>query len=65
MLEAPIEMLKKLQADAALKDYSRKIEYLIRSKAHQRSAEVEEILSLVSEPLSTSIKHLVCLKMQT
>jgi oligoendopeptidase F len=51
LLESPIEKLKSLQNDPILKDYSRKLENLIRSKPHQRSAEVEEILSLASEPM--------------
>lgn len=51
LLEAPIEKLNAFQSDALLKDYSRKLENLIRSKPHQRSAEVEEILSLASEPM--------------
>jgi len=48
--------LNKWQIDASLEDHSRRIEFLIRSKKHQRSAEVEEILSLASEPLSTPYK---------
>lgn len=51
LLEAPVEKLKQFQNDSLLKDYSRKIENLIRSKPHQRSAEVEEILSLASDPM--------------
>lgn len=51
VLEAPIEKLKELQNDPLVKDFSRKLENLIRSKPHQRSAEVEEILSLASEPM--------------
>jgi len=51
LLETSVEKLKLLQNDPLLKDYSRKLENLIRSKPHQRSAEVEEILSLASEPM--------------
>lgn len=51
LLETPVEKLKLLQNDPILKDFSRKLEGLIRSKPHQRSAEVEEILSLASEPM--------------
>jgi oligoendopeptidase F len=51
LLETPVEKLKTLQTDPILKDYHRKIEELIRSKPHRRSAEVEEILSLASDPM--------------
>ena len=54
LLEAPIEKLKQFQNDPLLKDFSRKLEGLIRSKPHQRSAEVEEVLSLASEPMGGS-----------
>lgn len=54
LLETPIATLTQYQRDPTLKDFSRRLEFLIRSKPHQRSAEVEEILSLVSEPLSTA-----------
>ena len=56
LLEAPLEELKKLQEAAELKVFSRRLELLIRSKPHQRSAEVEEVLSLASEPLGGSYK---------
>ncbi len=56
LLEAPIEKLKEYQNDASLKDYSRRLENLIRSKPHQRSAEVEELLTLAADPLSGSYK---------
>ena len=56
LLETPTDQLKIFQNDPLLKNYSRRIENLIRSKPHQRSAEVEEILSLVSEPLSSASK---------
>ncbi len=56
LLETPIERLAQLSQDPLLKDFKRKIELLIRSKPHQRSAEVEELLSLASEPLSGSYK---------
>jgi oligoendopeptidase F len=56
LLEAPVEVLESLKRSPLLKDFSRKIELLIRSKAHQRSAEVEEVLSLASEPLGGSYK---------
>ena len=52
MLQAPIEKLTEYQHDYLLKDYSRRIEGLIRSKPHQRSAEVEEILAQASEAMS-------------
>ena len=51
LLETSIEKLNALQKDPLLHDFSRKLENLIRSKPHQRSAEVEEILSLASEPM--------------
>jgi oligoendopeptidase F len=51
LLDSTAEQLKRLQLDPLLKDYSRKIEELIRSKPHRRSAEVEEILSLASDPM--------------
>ncbi len=56
LLEAPLEVLKSFKDSPVLKEYSRKIELLIRSKPHQRSAEVEEVLSLASEPLGGSYK---------
>jgi oligoendopeptidase F len=56
LLSAPIETLKQLKEHPALKTYQRKLELLIRSKPHQRSAEVEEVLSLASEPLGGSYK---------
>lgn len=56
LLQASTETLKAFQKDPTMKEYARRIELLIRSKPHQRSAEVEEILSLVSEPLSSSYK---------
>ena len=56
LLEAPIEKLKEFQNAPLLQDYSRKLEYLIRSKPHQRSAEVEELLTLAADPLSGSYK---------
>jgi oligoendopeptidase F len=56
LLDAPIEVLNQYRNHPALKVYARKIDLLIRSKPHQRSAEVEEILSLASEPLGGSYK---------
>ena len=56
LLDTPVETLSSYQKDPLLKDYSRRLEFLVRSKPHQRSAEVEEILSLVSEPLGTAHK---------
>ncbi len=56
LLETPITTLTDYAKDPQLKDYSRRIEFLIRSKPHQRSAEVEEILSLASEALGTAHK---------
>ena len=56
LLEAPVEKLKKFENDPVLKLYARKLEHLVRSKPHQRSAEVEEILSLASEPLGAGHK---------
>ncbi|NDF16280.1 oligoendopeptidase F, partial [bacterium] len=56
LLEASLETLKAFKDHPILKTYSRKIELLIRSKPHQRSAEVEEVLSLASEPLGGSYK---------
>jgi oligoendopeptidase F len=52
LLQASLETLSHYQKDPILKNYSRRLENLIRSKPHQRSAEVEEILSLASEPLA-------------
>jgi oligoendopeptidase F len=54
--EAPIEVLEKLRKDPILKPFERKLELLIRSKPHQRNAEVEELLALVSEPLGGAYK---------
>ena len=51
LLSASIDTLKKLQSEPKLSDFSKRLENLIRSKPHQRSAEVEEVLSLASEPL--------------
>jgi oligoendopeptidase F len=51
LLDAPVTQLQQLQRDPLLIDFSRKIEELIRSKPHRRSAEVEEILSLASDPM--------------
>ena len=56
LLETPVETLSTYQKDPILKEYSRRLEFLIRSKPHQRSAEVEEILSLASEPLGSGYK---------
>ncbi|MBU6153419.1 MAG: oligoendopeptidase F [Bdellovibrionales bacterium] len=56
LLETPIEVLKKFHADPVLVIYARRIELLIRSKPHQRSAEVEEVLSLAAEPLGGAYK---------
>lgn len=56
LLEIPLEQLNALSRDPLLKDFSRKLELLIRSKPHQRSAEVEEILALVSEPMEGAYK---------
>ena len=56
LLETEITKLIQFQKDPALKDYARRLEFLIRSKPHQRSAEVEEILSLASEPLAVGHK---------
>jgi oligoendopeptidase F len=51
LLETPIEKLNEYQHDYLLKDFSRRLEHLVRSKPHQRSAEVEELLAQASEPL--------------
>lgn len=56
LLEIPVEQLNALSRDPLLRDFSRKLELLIRSKPHQRSAEVEEILALASEPMEGSYK---------
>ncbi len=56
LLETPVEKLKKFETDPILKDYARRLEHLVRSKPHQRSAEVEEVLSLASEPLGAGYK---------
>ena len=56
LLEAPVEKLKKFETDPLLKFYARRLEHLVRSKPHQRSAEVEEVLSLASEPLGAGYK---------
>jgi oligoendopeptidase F len=56
LLETPVEALSKFQKDPILKDYARRIEHLVRSKPHQRSAEVEEVLSLASESLGVGHK---------
>lgn len=56
LLETKIETLSQYQKDPLLKDYARRLENLVRSKPHQRSAEVEELLSLVSEPLGVGHK---------
>ena len=56
LLETPVEVLNRFKNDPKLRNHARKIELLIRSKPHQRSAEVEEILSLASEPLGGSYK---------
>ncbi len=56
LLETPIERLQEFSRNPLLKNYSRKLELLIRSKPHQRSAEVEEVLSLAAEPLGGSYK---------
>lgn len=56
LLEAPVSVLNQFQKEPVLKDYDRRLETLLRSKPHQRSAEVEEVLSLASEPLSASYK---------
>jgi len=51
LLETPIEKLKEYQDAPLLRDFSRRLEFLIRSKPHQRSAEVEELLAQASEAL--------------
>ena len=56
LLDAPMETLKAFHSDPVLVTYARRIELLIRSKPHQRSAEVEEVLSLASEPLGGAYK---------
>ncbi len=56
LLEAPMEILKGFHVDPVLVNHARRIELLIRSKPHQRSAEVEEVLSLASEPLGVAYK---------
>jgi oligoendopeptidase F len=56
LLEMPVETLSKFQKDPSMKEYARRLEHLIRSKPHQRSAEVEELLSLASEPLGVGHK---------
>ncbi len=56
LLETPIEKLQQYRKEPVLKKYARRLEYLIRSKPHQRSAEVEEVLSLASEPLGAGYK---------
>ena len=56
LLEAPLETLQAFRKAPALKKYARRLEHLIRSKPHQRNAEVEEILSLASEPLGAAYK---------
>jgi oligoendopeptidase F len=54
LLETPIEKLGEFQKNPLLKEHARRIEDLIRSKSHQRSAEVEELLSLAGEPMNAS-----------
>lgn len=56
LLSLPIESLQKFAQEPLLKDYSRRIQNLIRSKPHQRSAEVEELLTLASEPAGGGYK---------
>ena len=54
LLETPIEKLSEFQKDPLLKEHARRLEDLIRSKSHQRSAEVEELLSLAAEPMGAA-----------
>jgi oligoendopeptidase F len=56
LLALPIEQLKQYEQDPLLREHSRRLENLIRSKPHQRSAEVEEILTLASEPTGGGYK---------
>lgn len=56
LLDLPIETLKSYERDPLLREHSRRIEFLIRSKPHQRSAEVEELLTLASEPMGGGYK---------
>lgn len=56
LLQAPLEKLQEFQKNPKLKNYDRRLQMLLLSKPHQRSAEVEEVLSLASEPLGTAYR---------
>jgi oligoendopeptidase F len=51
LLETSVEKLNEYQHDYLLKDFSRRLENLIRSKPYQRNAEVEELLAQASEAM--------------